>query len=87
MNANIVKTPIFHKIKYDLKGHSRSQTMTFLFQIHFFKEVQGVERSVEAILSSYHSASDFRDELVHGFILVYSARRKASLSTLRFVHR
>ena len=25
MKANIVKTQIFHEIKYDLKGHSRSQ--------------------------------------------------------------
>ena len=25
---------------------------------------------------------DFRDELIHGFILVYSAKRRASLSTL-----
>ena len=34
--ANIEKTQIFHKIKYDLKGHSRSHKMTFLFKIHFF---------------------------------------------------
>ena len=32
MNANIVKTQIFYKFKYDLKGHSRLQTMTFLFK-------------------------------------------------------
>ena len=32
MNANIVKIQIFHKIRYDLKGHSRSQKMTFLFK-------------------------------------------------------
>ena len=36
MNANIVTTQIFHKIKYDLKGHSRSQTMTYLFKNNFF---------------------------------------------------
>ena len=40
------------------------------------------KRKVEVILSSYHSAMDFRDELIHGFILVYSAKRRASLSTL-----
>jgi hypothetical protein len=40
------------------------------------------KRKVEVILSSYHSAMDFRDELIHGFILVYSTRRRASLSTL-----
>ena len=32
MNANIVKMQIFHKIKYDLIGHSRSQIMTFLIK-------------------------------------------------------
>ena len=32
MNANIVKMQIFHKIKSDLRGHSRSQIMTFLIK-------------------------------------------------------
>ena len=32
MNANIVKMLIFHEIKYDLRGHSRSQIMTFLIK-------------------------------------------------------
>ena len=32
LNANIVKMQIFHKIKYDLRGHSRSQIMTFLIK-------------------------------------------------------
>jgi hypothetical protein len=41
------------------------------------------KRKVEVILSSYHAAADFRDELVHGFILVYSTKRKASLATVR----
>ena len=35
MKANIGKTQIFHKMKYDLKGlHSRSQKMTFYLKIH-----------------------------------------------------
>ena len=41
------------------------------------------KRKVEVILSSYHSANDFRDELIHGFILVYSTKRRASIATLR----
>ncbi|XP_023343055.1 rho GTPase-activating protein 190 isoform X4 [Eurytemora carolleeae] len=45
-------------------------------------EIQGTRRTVEVILTSYHSATDFRDDLVHGFILVYSTLRKASLATL-----
>lgn len=40
------------------------------------------KRRVEVILSSYHGANAFRDELVHGFILLYSTKRKSSLTTL-----
>ncbi|XP_022243985.1 rho GTPase-activating protein 190-like isoform X12 [Limulus polyphemus] len=40
------------------------------------------KRSVEVRVTSYHGANAFREELVHGFILVYSTKRKASLSTL-----
>ena len=35
MNANIVKMHIFYKIKYDIRGHSRSQIMTFLIKNSF----------------------------------------------------
>lgn len=41
------------------------------------------KRRIEIILSSYHGANAFRDELVHGFILLYSTKRRASLSTLK----
>jgi hypothetical protein len=44
------------------------------------------KRKVEVIVSSFHGANAFRDELVHGFILVYSTKRKASLATLKYVH-
>ncbi|XP_025200481.1 rho GTPase-activating protein 190 isoform X1 [Melanaphis sacchari] len=40
------------------------------------------KRKVEVIMSSYHGANAFREELVHGFILSYYAKRKASLATL-----
>lgn len=40
-------------------------------------------RRVEVIMSSFHGANAFREELVHGFILVYSTKRKASLATLK----
>lgn len=43
------------------------------------------KRKVEVIISSYHGANAFRDDLVHGFILVYSSKRKASLATLKWV--
>ena len=43
------------------------------------------KRRVEVTVSSFHGANAFRDELVHGFILVYSTKRKASLATLKYV--
>ncbi|XP_032451674.1 rho GTPase-activating protein 190 isoform X7 [Nasonia vitripennis] len=42
------------------------------------------KRRVEVTISSFHGANAFRDELVHGFILVYSTKRKASLATLKY---
>ena len=36
MNANIMKTQIFHKIKYDLKCHSRSQEVFSVFNNKLF---------------------------------------------------
>ena len=36
MNANIVEMQIFHKIWYDLRGHSRSQIMTFFIKNSLF---------------------------------------------------
>ena len=41
------------------------------------------KRTVEVTFSSYHGAGVFKDELVHGFILVYSTKRRASLATLK----
>ncbi|VVC36948.1 Hypothetical protein CINCED_3A007446 [Cinara cedri] len=40
------------------------------------------KRKIEVIISSYHGANAFREELVHGFILAYYAKRRASLATL-----
>ncbi|KAL0271513.1 UNVERIFIED_CONTAM: hypothetical protein PYX00_008585 [Menopon gallinae] len=40
------------------------------------------KHKVEVIISSFHGANAFCEELVHGFILVYSTKRKASLATL-----
>ena len=38
---------------------------------------------VEIILTSYHGANLMKDELFHGYLLIYSAQRRASLSTMR----
>ncbi|XP_055914646.1 rho GTPase-activating protein 190 isoform X10 [Eupeodes corollae] len=40
------------------------------------------KRRVEFIISSYHGANQYRDELIHGFILFYSTKRKSSLANL-----
>ena len=42
------------------------------------------KRKVEVTTMSYHSASQMKDFLYHGYLLVFSARRKASLATLRY---
>lgn len=44
--------------------------------------VSGIPRFVEIIFTTYHGAVAYRDELLHGFILVYSTHRKSSLNTL-----
>ncbi|XP_040061497.1 rho GTPase-activating protein 190 isoform X2 [Ixodes scapularis] len=40
------------------------------------------KRAVQVRVASYHEASAYRDHLLHGFVLVYSAQRRASLATL-----
>ena len=40
------------------------------------------KRKVEVTVLSYHSATRVQDALFHGYILIYSARRKASLASL-----
>ncbi|XP_055846391.1 rho GTPase-activating protein 190 isoform X8 [Episyrphus balteatus] len=40
------------------------------------------KRRIEFIISSYHGANQYRDELIHGFILFYSTKRKSSLANL-----
>lgn len=44
--------------------------------------VSGIARFVEIIFTTYHGAGAYRDELLHGFMLVYSTHRKSSLNTL-----
>jgi len=41
------------------------------------------KHKVEVTVTSYHSASQMKDCLYHGFLLVYWAKRKASLATLK----
>ncbi len=40
------------------------------------------KRKVEITATSYHGATQVQDSLYHGYILVYWAKRKASLATL-----
>lgn len=41
------------------------------------------KKRVEFVIQSYHSASTFRDELIHGYALVYSTKRKSSLANMK----
>ena len=49
IKADIDKMQIFDKIKYDLKGHSRSVKMTFLFKIYFFFNLSKLELNVNIV--------------------------------------
>lgn len=68
-----------------LDSHSCSagqpgQTNTLILD----KIIGDTRRRIQVTVLSYHSAIGVRkDELVHGYILVYSAKRKASMATLR----
>jgi p190RhoGAP, pG1 and pG2 domains len=41
------------------------------------------KHKVEVVVTSYHGASQLKDCLFHGFLLVYWAKRRASLAALR----
>lgn len=41
------------------------------------------KKRVEFIISSYHGINQYRDELIHGYIFFYSAKRRASLANLK----
>ncbi|CAH0558065.1 unnamed protein product [Brassicogethes aeneus] len=69
----------------NLLGPLLSHQMCFLSSAHsiILETFLGdSKRKVEVIVSSFHGANAFREDLVHGFILVYSTKRKASLATL-----
>ncbi|XP_037919567.1 rho GTPase-activating protein 190 isoform X4 [Hermetia illucens] len=40
------------------------------------------KRRVEFIVSSYHGANAYRDDLIHGFVMLYSTKRRSSLANL-----
>lgn len=58
---------------------NQSSPTSIMFQTEVTDEGR---KTIEFILTSYHGAQAFRDELLHGFVLVYSTQRRASLSTL-----
>lgn len=41
------------------------------------------KKRVEFIITSYHGINQYRDELIHGFIFFYSAKRRSSLANLK----
>lgn len=60
-----------------------TSTMSSERSVIFETFLGDTKRKIEVIFSSYHGANAFRDELVHGFILLYSTKRRASLATLK----
>ncbi|XP_037941714.1 rho GTPase-activating protein 190 [Teleopsis dalmanni] len=43
------------------------------------------KKRVELIITSYHGINQYRDELIHGFIYFYSAKRRSSLAYLNIL--
>ena len=39
MNANNMKTQIFHKMKYGLRGHTRSLKAILCLSVHFISDI------------------------------------------------
>ncbi|PWA18251.1 hypothetical protein CCH79_00020814, partial [Gambusia affinis] len=65
--------------EYTLDGQ-QGQSNTLILD----KIIRDNRKRIQVTILSYHSAIGVRkDELVHGYILVYSAKRKASMATLR----
>ena len=72
MNANIMKMQIFHKIKYDLRGHSRSQIMTFLIKNLIFLLFMLLIEETNA--AEYYERTKFdlyKDDICHVLTLTY----------------
>ncbi|XP_055390265.1 rho GTPase-activating protein 190 isoform X3 [Condylostylus longicornis] len=40
------------------------------------------KKRIEFIITSYHGANQYRDDLIHGFVLLYSTKRRSSLANL-----
>ena len=85
MNINIMNTQIFHKVKYDLKGHRRSFQLNSFQHIHFstdfnkknseYKLYENVNFFKNEVLLSQFRFSDlittFSYVLMETFVLVY----------------
>lgn len=54
--------------------------------IQFDTFIADTKKKVEVILASYHEALLLREEFCHGYIMVYSAKRKASYSVIESVY-
>ena len=66
----------FHHVNKSPDDHTMTVTLeTYLDEF---------KRKVEVLAMSYHSATQLKDFLYHGYLLVFSAKRKASLATLRY---
>ena len=76
---------LFHPLYYNVRGILRDDITLAppALLVSTPPPPDECKRVVEVSVSSYHGANAFREDLVHGFILVYSAKRRASLSALK----
>lgn len=75
-----VITPLF--LDHCLKTKNKIKvTSTSSFMIKIM--INGQLKKVEFLLTSYHNAITYRDELLHGFFLVFSTMRRASFTALK----
>jgi len=68
-----------HQFHHVSKSDDVAMSVTLETYLDEFK------RKVEVLAMSYHSASLLKDFLYHGYLLVFSAKRRASLATLKYV--
>lgn len=77
-NVDIPLSPLLnHQFHHVRKSDDAVMSVTLETYLDEFR------RKVKVVATSYHSSTRLKDFLYHGYLLVFSAKRKASLATLR----
>ena len=78
-----VDVPLSPLLNHQFHHINRSEDVVMSVAVETY--LDEFKRKVEVTTASYHSAaSQLKDFLYHGYLLVFSARRKASLASLRY---